>query len=153
VFRHVDARVAAELGGEPLHDEGGDIGAAGGRVAVGRDDLHDVVAHLEDRDVERATAEVVDGGDFVGVLGQAKGERGGRRLVDDALDVEAGDFAGVLGSLALRVVEVGGNGDDRLGDFLPEIIFGGLLEFLQNLGAHFRRRHVFAAHAEPGVVV
>ena len=39
------------------------------------------------------------------------------RLVDDALDLEAGDPAGVLGRLALGVVEVGGDGDDRLGDF------------------------------------
>ena len=34
-------------------------------------------------------------------------------LVDDAEDVEAGDETGILGSLTLRVVEVGGDGDKR----------------------------------------
>ena len=42
------------------------------------------------------------------------GERGRGRLVDDAQHFEAGDLAGVLGGLALGVVEIGRNGDDRL---------------------------------------
>ena len=50
---------------EPVHDEVVDVVAAEVRVAVGRDDLHDVVADLEDRDVERAAAEVVDRDDLV----------------------------------------------------------------------------------------
>ena len=68
-----------------------DVVAAEVRVAVGRDDLHDVVADLEDRDVERAAAEVVDGDDLVLLLVEAVGERRRGRLVDDALDLEAGD--------------------------------------------------------------
>ena len=83
-----------------------DVVAAEVRVAVGRDDLHDVVADLEDRDVERAAAEVVDGDDLVLLLVEAVGERRRGGLVDDALHVEAGDAAGVLGGLALGVVEV-----------------------------------------------
>ena len=51
----------------------------------GRLDAEDAVRDLEDRDVERAAAEVVDG-DALGVLlVEAVRERGGRRLVDDAL--------------------------------------------------------------------
>jgi hypothetical protein len=87
------------------------------RIAVGRDDLDDVVADLEDRDVERAAAEVVDGDDLVLLLVEAVRERCGRRLVDDALDVEAGDLSCILGRLALRVVEVRGDGDDGLDRF------------------------------------
>jgi hypothetical protein len=86
------------------------------RVTVGADDLHHVVAHLEDGDVEGAAAEVVDRDDVVLLLVEAVGERRRRGLVDDALDVETGDAARVLGGLALRVVEVRGDRDDGLGD-------------------------------------
>jgi hypothetical protein len=72
-----------------------------GGVAVGRLHLEHAVADLEDRDVERAAAEVVDGDRLVLLLVEAVGERRRGRLVDDALDVEAGDLAGVLGRLAL----------------------------------------------------
>jgi hypothetical protein len=79
-----------------------DVVAAEVRVAVGRDDLHDVVADLEDRDVEGAAAEVVDRDDLVLLLVEAVRERRRRGLVDDALDLEARDLARVLGGLALR---------------------------------------------------
>ena len=110
-----------------------DVVAAEVRVAVGGDDLDHVVADLEDRDVERAAAEVVDGDDLVLLLVEPVGERGRGRLVDDALDLEAGDAAGVLGGLALGVVEVRGDGDDRLGDLLAQVVLGGLLQLLQDL--------------------
>jgi hypothetical protein len=55
------------------------------------------------------------------VLVEAVGERGRGRLVDDAQHFEAGDLAGVLGGLALGVVEIGRNGDDRLLDLLAEM--------------------------------
>ena len=105
-LREVDAVRLLELGDHPVDDQVVDVVAAEVRVAVGRDDLHDVVADLEDRDVERAAAEVVDGDDLVLLLVEAVGERRRRRLVDDALDLEAGDAAGVLRGLALGVVEV-----------------------------------------------
>jgi hypothetical protein len=132
--------VLLELGDHPVDDEVVDVVAAEVRVAVGRDDLHDVVADLEDRDVERAAAEVVDGDDLVLLLVEAVGERRRGRLVDDALDVEAGDAAGVLGGLALGVVEVRGHGDDRLGHLLAEVVLGGLLQLLQDLRADLGRR-------------
>ncbi len=90
------------------------------RVAAGGDDFEDTVVELEDGDVEGAATEVVDGDYSVLLFVEAVGQGGGGGLVDQAEDVEAGDAAGVLGGLALRVVEVGGDGDDGLGDFGAE---------------------------------
>jgi hypothetical protein len=122
-------------------------------VAVGGDDLHHVVADLEDGDVEGAAAKVVDRDHLVALLVEPIGERRGGRLVDDSLDVEPGDLAGVFGGLALCIVEVSGNGDDGLVDLLTDVIFRSLLQLLQNLGRHFRGRHFLAAHVEPSVTI
>jgi len=74
-------------------------------VAVGGLDLEDAVAQFEDGDIEGPAAQVIDGKRLVFLLVEAIGEGGGRRLVDDAQDVESGDASGVLGGLALSVVE------------------------------------------------
>ena len=89
-------------------------------------------ADLEDRDVERAAAEVVDRDRLSIVLAEAVRERGRGRLVDDADDVEAGDRAGVLGGLTLVVVEVRRDGDDRLLDLGAEVVLGDHLHLLQD---------------------
>ena len=83
--------------------------------------LEDAVLDPQDRDVERAAAEVVDGDEAGVPLVEAVGERRGGRLVDDAQHLEAGDAAGVARRRALRVVEVGRHGDDRAVDFGVEL--------------------------------
>ena len=139
-FAEVDALVLLELGQQPVDDALVEVVAAEVRVAVGGLDLEDALAELEDRDVERAAAQVVDGDLLVALLVEAVGEGRRGRLVDDPLDVEAGDAAGVLGRLALRVVEVGRDGDDRLGDLLAEVRLGVGLELLQDHRADLGRR-------------
>ena len=148
VLGDVDALVLAELGDQPVHDPLVDVVAAQVGVAVGGDDLDHVLADLQDRDVEGAAAEVVDRDDLVLLLVEAVGQRGRGRLVDDALDVEAGDAAGVLGRLALRVVEVGRHGDDRLGHLLAQVVLGRLLELAEHLGRDLRRGDLLAANLE-----
>ena len=106
VLAQIDAVALLELGDHPVDDALIEVVAAEVRVAVGRLHLDDALAHFEDRDVERAAAEVVDGDRFVLLLVEAVGQRRRGRLVDDAQDVEAGDLAGVLRRLPLRVVEV-----------------------------------------------
>ena len=87
------------------------------------------------------------------LLVEAVGQRGRGRLVDDAQHFEAGDLAGVLGGLALGVVEVGGNGDDRFRDGLAELGLGRLLHLLQDEGGDLRRRILLALGLDPGVAV
>ena len=127
VLAQVDARRLPEVVEQPVHDPLVEVLAAEVRVAGRGVDLEDPVAELQDRDIERAAAEVVDRDGLAALAVEAVGERGGRRLVDDAHHLEAGDPAGVVRGLALGVVEVGRDGDDRLGDLLAE---GLLREFL-----------------------
>ena len=148
--------VALELGAvpgldvlqQPQHDHAVEVVAAEVRVAVGRQDLEDPVLDAQDRDVEGAAAEVVDGDHALAEPVQAVGERGGGRLVDDADDVESGDAAGVLGRLALAVVEVRRHGDHGLLDRLAEVRLGALLQRLEDDRRHLGRRDLAPADGQ-----
>ena len=153
VLREVDGLVLLELAGEPVDDRLVPVVAAEVVVTRGRLDLEDAVADLQHRHVERAAAEVEDEDRLVGVLVEAVGQRGGRRLVDDALDVEAGDLAGVLGRLALVVVEVRGDRDDGAVDGLAEVGLGVGLELGEDHRADLRRAVLLAAGVDARVAV
>src|SRR5207237_10672488 len=100
----------------PIDDAFVDVIAAQVCVPVGGLDFHDAFAHLEDGDVKRTAAKVVDGDRLVLFLVEPVGQRGCSGLVDDAEHLEPGNPPGVLGRLALAVVEIRGYGDHRLGD-------------------------------------
>jgi hypothetical protein len=57
-----------------------------------------------------------------------------------------GDLAGVLGRLALGVVEVGRDGDDRAVDLLAEVVLGGLLEVLEDERGDLLGRELALVH-------
>ncbi len=139
----VAAEVEAEIAANVVEGDGDeqvvDVVAAKVRVAVGGDDFEDAVVQLEDRDVEGAAAEIVDGDDAVLLLVEAVGERCGRGFVDQAEDFEAGDASRVFGGLALGVVEIGGDGDDRLCDRRAEVALGVALQLAEDQRGDFRR--------------
>ena len=122
-------------------------------VAVGGFHLKNAVADFQNRDIESTAAEVVNRNSFFALLVEAVSQRGRGRLVDDAEHFEARDLAGVLGRLTLAVVEVGRNGDHRLGDLLAEIGFRIGLELLQDHRGDFRRRIIVVANLHMGVAV
>ena len=159
ILAQVDRLIALELGHQPIHHALIEIVAAEVGVTVGR--LHFeltrpvYVVQFEHGDVVRSAAQIKHGDLFVGflVLVEAVGECRRRGLVDDAEHVEAGDLARVLGGLTLRVVEICRHRDHRLRYAMAEVIFGGLLHFLQNHGRDFGRRIAFAAYLDRGYVV
>ena len=99
-----------------------EVDAAQEGVAAGGDHLEDVVVELEHRGVEGAAAQVVDEHALVELAAEAVGERRRGGLVEDALDVEPGEPPGLAHRLALVVVVVGGDGDDRARDGLAELV-------------------------------
>ena len=109
-------------------------------VAVGGLDLEDAVAEFEDRDVEGAAAEVVHGDLLIVFLVEAIRQSRRRGLVDNPLDVEAGNPPGILRGLALGVIEIGWNGDDRLGHLLVQVRLSIRLELLQDHRGDLGRR-------------
>ncbi|EAS48812.1 putative glutamate dehydrogenase [Aurantimonas manganoxydans SI85-9A1] len=153
VVLQVDALVLLELRREVIDQTHVEVFAAEEGVAIGGLHLEDAVTDLQDRHVEGATAQIVDGDGLAVVLVEAVGQRRRGRLVDDAQDVETGNLAGVLGRLTLGVVEVGRNGDDRLLDLLAEIGLGGFLHLLQDHRRDLRRRIFLAGRLDPGVAI
>src|SRR6476469_563361 len=97
VLAQVDALLLLELIGEVVDQLHVEVFAAEERVAVRRLHLEHAVADLEDRNIEGAAAEVVDGdGLGLGLLFEAIGERRRGRLIDDAQYLETRNLAGVL---------------------------------------------------------
>ncbi len=153
VFQQIDGVLLFELRREIFDDALVEVLAAEEGVAVRRLHLEHAVADLEDRNIEGAAAEVIDRDGLAFRLLQPVGERGRGRLVDDAQDFEAGDLAGVLGGLALGVVEIGRDRDDRLGHRLAEELLGGFLHLLQDEGGNLARAVFLAPGFDPGIAV
>ena len=142
VVAQVEAVVLGlKLVGEEIDDHLVEVIAAEVGIAVGAQHFEDALAQLQDRDIERTAAQVIDGDLMVNVVFvEPVGEGRRRRLVDDALDVEARDGARLLGGLALGVVEVRRHRDYGLRNGLAEVVFRRLLHFLKHHRRDFLRR-------------
>lgn len=86
-------------------------------VTSGGLDLEDSTSWMEDENITLA----------LHLLVETVGDGGSGRLVDDTEDAHAESGTGVLGYLMLRVVEVGGDSDDGIGDGGAEVGLSGLL--------------------------
>ena len=132
--------LALELLRDIIHQAFVEIVAAQMSIARSGADFEHTFTDVQDRDVERAAAQIEDHDGFVFLLVQTVGERGRCRLVDDPEHVQPGDLARILGRLALRIVEVSRDGDDGIGDLLAQVfrgVVGQLAEYLR--GNLFRR--------------
>ena len=130
-MRGIEAVLNEERVGHPIGDRVVDVVAAEERIARGGEDLEDVAVQIEQRRVERAAAEVVDGDPLLGPLAEPVRERCGGRLVQDAKDLEPRDAPCDLRGRALQLVEVGRDGDDRPLDALAERGLGELARPLE----------------------
>ncbi|KFE34723.1 putative NAD-specific glutamate dehydrogenase [Thioclava atlantica] len=153
VLGEIDAMLFLELVSQVVDDPHVEVFATQEGVAIGRLHLEQTIVDLEDGDVERTATEVIDGDRLGLFLVEAIGERGRGRLVDDAQNLETGDLARILRGLTLGVVEIGGNGDHGLRDFLAQIALGGFLHLLQDDGRNLRGRIFLALHFDPGIAI
>jgi hypothetical protein len=99
-------------------------------------DLEDTLLNGEERHIEGSSTKIEDEHVLLTLLLLVKtvGNGGSSGLVDDTEDVEAGDQTSILGGLALRVVEVCGNGDHSVVDGATKVRLSGLAHLGEDHG-------------------
>ena len=97
-------------------------------------DLEDTLLNGEKGNIKGTTTQVKD--EHVALtldlLVETVSDSGGGGLVDDAEDVKTGDQTGIFRGLALRVVEVGWDGDDSVVDGATEVGLGSFPHLCQD---------------------
>jgi hypothetical protein len=113
-----------------------EVGVSGGGL-----DLEDTLLDSEKRNIESSSSQVEDEDISLSLdlLVKTVSDGGSGRLVDDSEDVKTGNDTSILGGLSLRVVEVGGDGDDGVGDGGSEVSLGGLLHLDKDHGGDLLR--------------
>jgi len=104
-------------------------------------DLEDTLLDSKKRDIECSSSEIEDENVLLtlSLLVETVSDSGGGRLVDDTENVESRDDTSILSGLTLRVVEVGGNSDDSVGDGGSEVSLSGFLHLEEDHGGNFFR--------------
>jgi hypothetical protein len=115
-------------------------------VAVAGQHFDDVALQVDDRDIEGATAEVIDQRLARAAVAAFIRQRRCRRLVDDAYHLQAGDFAGFARRLALRIGKIGGHGNHRLAHRLTQVRLGNVPQSAQDHRRDFLRAVILAGH-------
>ena len=105
-------------------------------VTSGGLDLEDTLLDGQKRHIESSTTEIEDEHVALtsGLLVKTVGDGSGGGLVDDTKDVETSDHTSILGGLTLRVVEVGRDGNDSVGDGTTEVGLSGLAHLGEDHG-------------------
>jgi hypothetical protein len=105
-------------------------------VTCSRLDLEDTLLNGEERNIEGTTTEIEDEDVALanGLLVKTIGNGGSGGLVDDSENVETCDETGILGSLTLRVVEVGRDGNNGVVDSLTEVRLSSLTHLGEDHG-------------------
>ena len=142
----------AKLINQPIDQALVDVVAAEMRVSIRGFHFDEAIADAQNRDIKCSAAEVVDGNCFVFFLVQAVGKCGCGGFIDDAFHIQPGNLSGVFGGLALRVIEIGRDRDDGFGNFLTQVVFRRLLQFLENHGRDLLRAVLLALGNNHNVV-
>ena len=148
VLPHIVAMRLEEALDHVVCDRRVDVIATEERVAGRCEHFEHVSSQLQDRDVERASTEIIDGDPLGRGLVVAVCERRCGRLVDDAKHVETGHPSSCFGGASLELVEVGGHGDDRLAALFAQRLLGYLSNMSEDERADLAERVRLAARCD-----
>ena len=141
IFGRERLRVDAGLREHVIEQRMVEIVAAERGIAARGQHFEHALRQLQDRQVERAAAEVIHRIEAFGPVVETVGDRRGGRFVQQAQHVEAREARGILGRLALRFVEIRGHRDHRANQVVAKRIFRAITQRRENLGRHFDRFH------------
>ena len=110
------------------------IVAAQRRIATGGQYLEHAFFHAQNGNVEGAAAKVEYRVNSFAAIVQSVGQCCSRRFIDQPQHGQSSQLRGVLGRLALRIVKIGRNGDDRAIDKAAQTVFCPLAQRRQNAG-------------------
>lgn len=142
-FHHQDGRVFVrqrrQLGllADPAEQAAVEIVAAQGRIAARGQHFKHTLAQLQDGDIESAAAKVVHGVHAFGSVIEAVGDGGGRRLAQQAQDIDAGQLRRIFRRLALGIVEIRRHGNHGAHQVVAQRIFRALAQGGEDLRRHF----------------
>src|SRR5215207_2131453 len=110
-----------ELLDKIIHDTDIKVIAAEKGITTGGAHLEDAITHIENGNIKRTAAKIIDGNNFIFLFVKPVGKRRSRWLVDNAQNFKTCNLSRILCGVALRVVEIGRNSNDGLCDRLTEI--------------------------------
>ncbi len=108
-------------------------------VATSRHHFENTLGQLQDRDIESATAQVIDSINAFRRIIEAIGNGGRSRFVEQAQNIEAGQTSGILGGLTLRVVKIGWNGNHCPHQITTQGSFGTHFQAFKDFCRNFDR--------------
>ena len=133
-----------ELGNHPVRDALIIVITTKMGIAVCRQYLDDAITDIDDGNIERATAEIINHDLLLFFIIKAIRKCCSCRLVDDTLYIKTCDLTGILGSLSLGIIEICRNRDDSLCHLLTKISLGICLQLLKDHRGDFLRCIVLA---------
>ena len=120
--------------GQPVDDAAIPVVATELGVTAGGLHIEDTIGDAQHRHIKGATAQVEHQDALAGAAVEAIGQGRGGGFVENAFHGDAREAPGVAGGLALRVVEVGRNGDHRRFHRFAQVGGGIVHQFAQDAG-------------------
>ena len=116
-------------------------------IARCRQNLDNVIADLDDGNIECAATQVIHHDLLRCAVIQAVCQRSACGLIDNTQHIQAGNTTRIFGCLALRIVEISRYRDNGIGNIPTQILLGISVHFTQDHGRDFLGSERLPVHA------
>jgi len=102
------------------------------RIAIRRLYFKNPIAYFKDRNIKCSAAKIKYRNFFIRFFIQTICQRCGSRFIDNPENVQSGNFSGIFCGLALTVIKICRNRNNRIGYCFAQIIFSSMFDIGQN---------------------